>query len=97
MVIVHDLFVCKPGNASRVAKLFKEVMAKNPHFVNVMTDIVGQYHRVIIVSQYKNLAEYEKSWEEMSKPNKDTEEAMKKMEGLHEMYLTGSKEIYKTW
>jgi len=24
MIIVHDIFNCKPGNASKVAKLFKE-------------------------------------------------------------------------
>ena len=29
MIIVHDIFICKPGNASKLAKLFKEVMAGN--------------------------------------------------------------------
>ncbi len=29
MIIVHDTFVCKPGNASKMAKMFKEVMAGN--------------------------------------------------------------------
>jgi hypothetical protein len=24
MIIVHDTFICKPGNASKLAKLFKE-------------------------------------------------------------------------
>jgi hypothetical protein len=28
MIIVHDIFICKPGNASKVAKLFKEVMTE---------------------------------------------------------------------
>ena len=23
MIIVHDIFICKPGNASKVAKLFQ--------------------------------------------------------------------------
>jgi len=39
MIIVHDIFICKPGNASKVAKLFKEVMADNNELVNIMTDL----------------------------------------------------------
>ena len=40
MIIVHDIFTCKPGNASKVAKLYKEVM-KGPEVVNVLTDLFG--------------------------------------------------------
>ena len=97
MIIVHNAFVCKPGQASKAAKLCKEVMAKDPHLVNVMTDMTGQFHRVIMVSQYESLAAYEKSWEEMMNPTKEMQESMKKMEGFNEMYLTGSREIYRTW
>ena len=53
MIIVHDIFICKPGNASKLAKLFKEVMADNNELVNIMTDITGQYNRVIMVSKYE--------------------------------------------
>ena len=97
MIIVHDIFVCKPGNASKVAKMFKEAMMPNPNMVNVMTDVTGQYHRVIMVSQYETLAEFEKSWEAMSNPTKEMQEAMKKMEGYQDMYVSGSREIYRTW
>jgi predicted translin family RNA/ssDNA-binding protein len=97
MIIVHDIFICKPGNASKLAKLFKEVMADNKEFVNIMTDMTGQYNRVIMVSKYDTLTAYEKSWEEYNK----NEEAMKKMKekmaGYHDMYLTGSREIYQVW
>jgi hypothetical protein len=97
MIIVHDIFVCKPGNASKLAKLFKEVMADNKEFVNIMTDMTGQFNRVIMVSKYDNLTAYDKSWEDMTK----NEEAMKKMQekmaGYTDMYLTGSREIYRVW
>ena len=33
MIIVHDTFICKPGNASKVAKMFKEAMADNPSWL----------------------------------------------------------------
>lgn len=97
MIVVHDIFVCKPGNASKSARLFKEVMAKNPNFVNVMTDVTGQYNRVIMVSQYNDLAGYQKSMEDMQNPSEEMKESMKKMEGFHEMYTTGTREIYKVW
>ena len=97
MIIVHDIFVCKPGNASKAAKLFKEVMGKDKGIVNIMTDMTGQYHRVIMVSQYKNLAAYEKSFEAYMHPTPKMKESMKKMQGFQEMYLTGSREIYRTW
>ena len=97
MIVVHETFVCKPGNASKMAKMFKEVMSKSPDFVNVMTDLTGQYHRVITVSQFENLAAFEKSWESMKNPSKEMQEDMKKMTGWQDMYLTGSREIYQIW
>ena len=96
MIIVHDIFVCKPGNASKMAKLFKEVMAGNPNLKNILTDATGQYNRVIMVSQFENLAAYEKSFEEMMKnPTEEMKKNFAKMEGYTDMYLTGGREIYK--
>ena len=67
MIVVHDIFICKPGNASKMAKLFKEVMSDSKDFKSVMTDMTGQYNRVIMVSQFDNLTAYEKSWEDLKK------------------------------
>jgi len=75
MIIVHDIFICKPGNASKMAKLFKEVMADNVDFVNIMTDVTGDFNKVVMVSKYDNLAAYEQSFQ---KYMQDSEE-MKKM------------------
>ena len=97
MIIVHDTFVCKPGNASKLAKLFKETMSGDKHVTHVLTDMTGQYNRVIMVSKYENLTDYEKSFEEYSNPTPEMKESMKKMEGYTEMYQNGSREIYKVW
>ncbi|SHN24186.1 hypothetical protein [Chitinophaga sp. CF418] len=97
MILVHDIFVCKPGNASKLAKLFKEVMADEKEFVNILTDMTGQYNRVIMVSKYDDLTAYDKSWEELSKNEEKMKKMKEKMEGYHDMYLTGSREIYKVW
>ena len=98
MIIVHDIFVCKPGNASKLAKMFKESVAGGPGAANIiMTDMTGQYNRVIMVSQHESLAAYEKSFEAYMHPTPAMKESMKKMEGYHDMYLTGSREIYRIW
>jgi heme-degrading monooxygenase HmoA len=97
MIIVHDIFVCKPGNASKVAKMFKEMMGSQNEVVNIMTDMTGQYNRVIMVSHYENLAAYEKSFEKWKNPTEEMKAMNEKMKGYTEMYLTGSREIYQTW
>lgn len=97
MIIVHDIFVCKPGNASKMAKLFKEwadvVPKKN---VYVMTDMTGQFHRVVIASNFDSLAAYEV---ESKKIGESPEEkaVMDKFKDMNEMYVSGSREIFKVW
>ena len=97
MIIVHDIFVCKPGNASKMAKMFKEVMADNKELVNIMTDMTGQYNRVIMVSKFENLAAYEKMYESYKNPTEEMKKQFAKMQGYTDMYLTGSREIFQTW
>lgn len=97
MIIVHDIFVCKPGHASKLAKLFKEVMTDNKELVHIMTDMTGQYNRVILVSQYENLTGYEESWKRMEADTEKMKKMAEKMAGYTEMYLTGSREIFRVW
>lgn len=97
MIIVHDIFICKPGNASKLAKKFKEAMAGSEELVNIMTDMTGQYNRVVMVSQFENLTAYEKSWEKMSQNTEEMKRMNEAMAGYQEMYLTGSREIYQVW
>ena len=97
MIIVHDIFICKPGNASKVAKPFKEVMAENKELVNIMTDMTGPYNKVVMVSKYDSLTAYEQSWEKYKENTEEMKKMQEKMAGYHEMYLTGSREIYQVW
>lgn len=97
MIIVHETFVCKPGSASKLAKLFKEVMAGNKELVNIMTDMTGQYNRVIMVSQYENLTAYEESWKKYMENSDEMKKMQEAMKGYQDMYLTGSREIFKVW
>ena len=97
MIIVHDIFICKPGNASKLAKLFKELMSKNSETVNIMTDMTGQYNKVVMVTKYDSLTAYEQSWEKYKEDTEEMRKMNEAMKGYHEMYLTGSREIYQVW
>jgi heme-degrading monooxygenase HmoA len=97
MIIVHDTFVCKPGNASKLAKLFKEAMSDNEELVNIMTDMTGQYNRVIMVSRFENLTAYEQSWKKYMENSEEMKKMQETMKGYHDMYLTGSREIFQVW
>ena len=97
MIIIHDIFICKPGNASKLAKLFKEVMSDNEELVNIMTDVTGQYNKVVMVTRYNSLTAYEDSWKKYEKDTEEMKKMKEKMAGYHEMYLTGSREIYHVW
>ena len=97
MIIIHDIFICKPGNASKLAKLFKEVMSDNEELVNIMTDVTGQYNKIVMVSKYDNLTAYENSWKKYEENTEEMKKMKEKMAGYHEMYLTGSREIYHVW
>jgi len=97
MIIVHDIFICKPGNASKVAKLFKEVMADNSELVNIMTDLTGPFNKVVMVSKYESLTAYEESFKKYMEDSEEMQKMKEKMKDYHEMYLTGSREMYRVW
>jgi hypothetical protein len=97
MIIVHETFICKPGNASKLAKMCKDAMSGTPEFVNIMTDMSGQFNRVIIVHKYDSLKAYEQSWEKYKQKTAEMKKMEQAMAGYQDMYLTGSREIFQEW
>ena len=94
MIIVHDIFICKPGNASKVAKMFKDAMTDNQDMVHIMTDLTGDYNKVVMVSKFESLGAFEQSFKKYMHDNEETRKMKEKMKGYTDMYLTGSREIY---
>ena len=97
MIIVHDIFICKPGFASKLAKKIKESMPLTDELVYIMTDLTGQFNKVVMVSKYASLAGFEESFEKYKHPDEEMKKMMEAMEGYQEMYQTGSREIYQVW
>jgi len=97
MISVQNVFICKPGNAGKLAKLFKEwADLKKERKMSVMTDMTGQYHRVIIAEQHASLAAYEEAEQEMGQ-SAEEKALMEKFKDMNEMYVSGSREIFKVW
>jgi hypothetical protein len=94
MIVVHDIFICKPGNASKLAKLFKEVMSGREEVDYIMTDMTGQYNRVIMVSKFASLSAFEQSFQKYMEDNEETKKMKEMMKNYMEMYMTGEREIF---
>ena len=82
MIIVHDIFICKPGQASKMAKLFKEVMTGNEELVNIMTDMTGEFNRVVMVTKYDSLTAYEQNFQKYMQDSDEMKKNERKNEGI---------------
>jgi hypothetical protein len=90
MIVVRNCFVAKPGNASKLAAQLKEAAAaaKIPKH-RVLTDLTGDFNRVILEYEAENVAEFEVRMKQYT-----TDEAFReKMRGYTELWVTGSREI----
>lgn len=60
MIVVRNCFTTKPGNASKLAALFKEaaVVANLPKF-RVLTDLTGDFNRVILEYEAESIGGFE--------------------------------------
>ena len=97
MLIIREVFTAKPGQASKLAKLFKRAFGNDPK-VLIMTDMVGNYNTVVVQMQVNKLADFEKEMEEYKSGKPDPKmdpKIQEEMSKYTEMYLTGRREIYQ--
>ncbi|HZP17686.1 MAG TPA: hypothetical protein VFB00_06965, partial [Terriglobales bacterium] len=65
MYILREFFVAKPGQAGRLASMLKEVNeASGAKKTRVLTDMTGQFNRVIMETEVESFAEMEQRWKE---------------------------------
>lgn len=97
MLIVREVFITKPGQASKFARLLKKAFGVESN-VRVMTDLVSDFNSVVIETQVKSLSEFEKHMEDYKSGKPDPKVDPKVMEELSkytDMYLTGRREIFQ--
>lgn len=97
MLIVREIFTAKPGQASKLAKLFRKGFPQDPN-THVMTDLVGEYNTVVVETRVESLADFEKQMEEYRSGKPDPKMDPKVADELSkytELYITGRREIYR--
>jgi hypothetical protein len=97
MLIVREVFIAKPGQASKLAKLFRKGFPVDQN-TRVMTDLVGDYNTVVVEMQAESLAEFERQMEEYKSGKPDPKmdpKVAEEMSKYTEMYLTGRREIFQ--
>lgn len=89
MIVVRNCFVAKPGQASKLAAQFKEAVAaaKIPK-ARVLTDMTGDFNRVVMEYEAENVSEFEARMKEYS-----SGVMREKLKGYTDLYVTGSREI----
>jgi hypothetical protein len=93
MIIVRNIFVARPGNASKLAAQFKAAtQAANLTRHRVLTDLTGDLNRVVLEYEVDNMAGVEAEMK-----NYATNEAMRAaMKGYTDLYLTAYRELLQT-
>lgn len=92
MYIVRESFTARPGMASKLARLIKDVskdMMKNK--VRVMTDAVGDFNTVVFETEIKDLAEHEQIMKEYG----EKPELRQRLAGYTDLWITGRREIFR--
>ncbi len=91
MLIVRETFIAKPGNASKLAKLFRRAL---PADMRIMTDMVGTFNTVEIEMQVEDLPAYEKAMK--MDHMKDLDPKLKEeLSHYAELYTSGKRELFK--
>jgi hypothetical protein len=90
MIVVRNCFVAKPGMASKLAAQLKEAASsQNITGYRVLTDLTGDFNRVILEYEAQNVGEFEGRMKEYA-----TNTAFRdKMKGYTDLYATGHREI----
>lgn len=90
MIVVRNIFIAKPGSASKLAAQLKEAAtaAQIPHH-RILTDVTGEFNRVIMEYEAADVAEFDMRIKQYMSDGVLRD----KMKGYTEHWLTGSREI----
>ncbi|HEV3220842.1 MAG TPA: hypothetical protein VGZ48_13815 [Candidatus Acidoferrales bacterium] len=90
MLVIRNCFTAKPGHASKMAAQLKEAAsAANMGKPRILTDLTGDFNRVILEFEVENLA----GFEALQKDYASNTAFREKMKGYTDLWTTGSREI----
>jgi hypothetical protein len=93
VIVVRNIFVAKPGQASKLAAQFKSAAAaaKIPRH-RVLTDLTGECNRVVFEHEVESVAQFETMMKDSG-----TGDAMRAaLMGYTDLFLTASRELLQT-
>ena len=92
MFVIRNTFIAKPGCASKLAAQLKEAVTTfEMPGARVLTDLTGDFNRVVMEHSAENLAEFEKRMQEVM----SSQQYRDRMAGYTELWVTGSREILR--
>lgn len=96
MLLVRDVFRCRPGKAKVLAEMLKETipsMERDDGFrhCRVLVDLVASYWTVVLQAEVEDLAAFERHSREFS----GRAEVRQAMHGYLDLVLEGHREVYR--
>jgi len=95
MILVRNCFVAKPGNAGKLAAMFRDIVipaiteAGLVKSTRVLTDMTGDFNRVVFEYEVENLAGVDAMMREYA-TNTKVRDSMK---GYTDLWITGTREL----
>jgi hypothetical protein len=97
MIVVREVFHAKPGMASKLAKMFKEMIPDEMgQRYKIMTDMTGPFNQVVMEGEYEDLAAFEKDMQEYMSQQSNQKPDPSKPSHV-DMYVSGKREIFRVW
>lgn len=100
MLLIREVFHCKPGKVRPLVKMFQEMAKIMPDTeqsrMRIMTDFAGEnYWTVVSEFEVANMVEFEKMMNGEGMSEEDGKKMEKIMEGYHDLVSHGHREIFK--
>ena len=93
MLVVRNCFVAKPGQASKLAaQLNGTIAAVGMPRARVLTDLTGDFNRVVLEYEVDDLAGFESQMQQYASDPKFREQ----MKGYTDLWQSGDREILQT-
>ncbi len=96
MLVIRNVFRCKPGKAKALVTMFKETIGGAQHEglmkdARVMTDVAASFWTVVLETHAESLEAWESEFRKMG----ENPQSRKGMEGYMELVEGGHREIFR--
>ena len=98
MIVVRNCFVAKPGCASKLAAMFKDVVIKSivsaglVKSARVLTDVTGDFNRVVFEYEVADMA----GVDAMMREYVANTQIRDQMKGYTDLWISGTRELMQT-